>query len=80
MQKDKFGKNKRSFQKCCLDECIRKFNNVDTFDVMHKYYLKKFDKCRKYGIFVGGQMHYVGNNQKRKFVMLIGSEVCATTW
>ena len=25
-------------------------------------------------------MHYVGNNQKRKFVTLMGSEVCATTW
>ena len=25
-------------------------------------------------------MYYVGNNQKRKFVTLMGSEVCATAW
>ena len=25
-------------------------------------------------------MHYIGNNWKRKFVTLMGSKVCATTW
>ena len=25
-------------------------------------------------------MHYVGNNWKRKFVILMGLEVCATVW
>ena len=25
-------------------------------------------------------MHYIGNNQKRKFVTLVGLEVCTVVW
>ena len=29
---------------------------------------------------MGGQLRYVGNNRKQKYVTLLGQDICATTW
>ena len=43
-----------------------------------KYWLKGFGDCRDYSRFVGGQLHFIGNNRKQKYITLIGHEIYAT--
>ena len=48
--------------------------------VRQKFYLKSFEDRWEYGIAVGGQLHSVAGDRKRKFVTLEGAEVCACAW
>jgi len=42
--------------------------------------LKSFEDHREYGIVVGGQLHFIDESRKWKFITLESIEVCGTTW
>ena len=51
-----------------------------TLRVRQLFWLKSFEERRQYGIAVGGQLHVLSTNWKRKYVTLEGKEVCGTAW
>jgi hypothetical protein len=67
--------------KCCELHCCRHFKPEETMALRKKFFLKSFDERREYGISVGGQLHssdLIGG--KRKYVTLVGTEVCSVAW
>ena len=42
--------------------------------------MKTFNERQEYGIAVGGQLHIVDGNKKKKYITLEGVEVCGTAW
>ena len=71
---------KVSSERCCSKHCSQTFPQALTRIVHQIFYLKSFDKKREYGIAVGGQMHSVHGDRRRKYLTLHGVEVCATAW
>ena len=69
-----------SSQSYCPDKCVKLMRPVDTFFIRQKFWLKGFDECREYARSVDGQFCYSGNNRKRKYVTLLGQDICATAW
>ena len=67
-------------QSCCLNKCIRLMRPEDTLFIRQKFWLKGFDEHREYARSVGGQFCNSGNNRKRKYVTLLGRDICATAW
>ena len=71
---------KVSSERCCSKHCSQTFPQALTRRVHQIFYLKSFDEKREYGIAVGGQMHSVHGDRRRKYLTLHGVEVCATAW
>ena len=71
---------KVSSKRCCSKHCCHTFPQALTRTVRQIFYLKSFEEKREYGITVGGQMHSVHGDRRRKYLMLHGVEVCATMW
>ena len=71
---------KVSSERCCSKHCSQTFPQALTQTVRQIFYLKSFDEKREYGIAIGGQMHSVHGDRRRKYLMLHGVEVCATAW
>ena len=44
------------------------------------FYLKSFEEKWEYGIVVGGQMHSVDGDHRRKYLTLHGVKVCVIAW
>ena len=69
-----------SSQLCCSDKCVRLFRPKDTLFIWQKFWLKDFNERRDYARSMGGQLHYVGNNRKQKYVTLLGQDISAIAW
>jgi hypothetical protein len=71
---------KVSSERCCLRNCCQHFVQCRTLAVRQKFYEKSFEDRKEYGISVGGHMHSIEGDRKRKYVTLLGTEVCAVAW
>ena len=65
-------------ERCCSKHCYQTFPQALTLIVRQIFYLKSFKEKQEYEIAVGGQMHSVDGDRRRKYLTLHGVENCAT--
>ena len=71
---------KVSSERCCSKHCCQTFPQALLLIVRQIFYLKSFEEKREYEIAVGGQMHSVNGDRRKKYLTLHGVEACATAW
>ena len=67
-------------ERCCLKHCRQTFLHALTLTVRQIFNLKSFKEKREYGIVVGGQMHSIDGDSRRRYLTLHDVVVCATAW
>ena len=65
-------------ERCCSKHCCQIFPQALPLTVRQIFYLKSFDEKRDCGIAMGGQMHSIDGDRRRKYLMLLGVEVWTT--